>query len=179
MADTSANTPPAEANGAPSERSAPTPKAFRDVMATVPGPVAVVTAMDGKRPHGTTVSAFASLSLAPPMVLVSLDKRSKLLAIIRRTGRFGLNVLGGHQAGLADTFARSGRDKFDGVDWTPSAGLPRLPHSPGWVACEVADIVAAGDHAVLLAHAVASGVGEGSALTYHRRSFGTHAPLAS
>ncbi|GGV87203.1 hypothetical protein GCM10010294_68800 [Streptomyces griseoloalbus] len=70
--------------------------------------VAVVTALDGSRPHGTTVSAFASLSLAPPMALVSLDERSRLLAIIRRSGRFGLNVLGAHQADPASLFARSG-----------------------------------------------------------------------
>ncbi|MEU5637903.1 flavin reductase [Streptomyces rishiriensis] len=51
-------------------------QAFRDALATVASPVAVVTAMDGPCPHGTTVSAFASLSLTPPMVLVSLDNRS-------------------------------------------------------------------------------------------------------
>lgn len=44
---------------------------FRDAMAAVCTPVAVVTAMDGDRPHGTTVSAFASLSMSPPSVLVS------------------------------------------------------------------------------------------------------------
>ncbi|RZB16065.1 flavin reductase [Streptomyces sp. F001] len=89
-------------------------QAFRDAMATVASPVAVVTAMNGRRPHGTTVSAFASLSLTPPMVMVSLDTRSHLLAIIRRTGRFGLNVLGTHQAELAAAFAHSGPDKFQG-----------------------------------------------------------------
>ncbi|MET7895921.1 flavin reductase family protein [Streptomyces mirabilis] len=62
-------------------------QAFRDAMATVASPVAMVTAMDGRHPHGTTVSAFASLCPAPPMVLVSLDNRSHLLAIIRRTDR--------------------------------------------------------------------------------------------
>ncbi len=57
---------------------------FRDAMATVCTPVAVVTAMDGERPHGTTVSAFASLSVDPPMVLVALDARSDLLTLVRR-----------------------------------------------------------------------------------------------
>lgn len=102
---------------------------FRAAMAAVASPVAVVTAMDSERPHGTTVSAFASLSLTPPMVLVSLDNRSQLLAIIRRTGRFGINILGIHQAGLAAAFARPGADKFDDVIWSPSADLPRLPGS--------------------------------------------------
>lgn len=69
-------------------------QAFRDVMAAVTSPVAVVTALDGVRPHATAVSAFASPSLTPPMVLMALDLRSHLLAVIRRSGRFGVNVLG-------------------------------------------------------------------------------------
>ena len=48
---------------------------FREVMAGVATPVSVVTGMAGGLPHGTTVSAFASLSMDPPMVLVSLDRR--------------------------------------------------------------------------------------------------------
>ncbi|WP_329568415.1 flavin reductase family protein [Streptomyces sp. NBC_01361] len=159
-------------------------QAFRDAMATVASPVAVVTAMDGHRPHGTTVSAFASLSLTPPMVLTSLDNRSQLLTIIRRTGRFGLNILGAHQADLADVFARSGPDKFDGVTWSPSQELPRLPGSAAWIAAEVDDYVGAGDHTVLLAHVHAAEQGKDDLgifrpLTYHHRSFGTHTPLAS
>lgn len=155
-------------------------QAFRDVMAAVASPVAVVTAMDGSRPYGTTVSAFTSLSLTPPMVLVSLDERSRLLAVIRRSGRFGLNVLGAHQAPLASVFARSGPDKFDGVGWSPSGELPRLPDAAAWIAAEVADWVDAGDHTVLLAHVTAAEPGEGSLkpLTYHQRFFGTHTPLA-
>lgn len=85
---------------------------FRDAMAGVCTAVSVVTAMDGERPHGTTVSAFASLSMAPPMVLVALDRGSELLALVRAEGRFGLNVLGADQASCAARFARKGQDKF-------------------------------------------------------------------
>ncbi|CAI7980969.1 hypothetical protein FRAHR75_940005 [Frankia sp. Hr75.2] len=114
------------------------------------------------------------------MVLVSLDNRSHLLAIIRRTGRLGLNILGIHQAGLAATFARPGRDKFDDVIWSPSENLPRLPGSAAWIAAEVDEYVTAGDHTVLLAHVItAESGGEGPPLTYHQRSFGTHRPLAA
>jgi flavin reductase (DIM6/NTAB) family NADH-FMN oxidoreductase RutF len=49
---------------------------FRSVMGAVATPVAVATAMDQRGPHGTTVSAFTSLSLDPPMVLVALDRGS-------------------------------------------------------------------------------------------------------
>ncbi|MFF2375110.1 flavin reductase family protein [Streptomyces xiamenensis] len=159
-----------------------TPQAFRDAMATVATPVAVVTAMDdGPRPHGTTVSAFASLSLTPPMVLVSLDNRSRLLAVIRRTGRFGLNILGTHQTDLPGLFARPGPDKFDGVPWSPSQHLPRLPGSAAWIAAEIDQYVTAGDHTLLLARVMTAESGEETTdpLTYHQRSFGTHTPLAA
>lgn len=150
---------------------------FREVMAGVCTPVAVVTAMDGERPHGTTVSAFASLSLDPPMVLVSLARSSDLLAIIQRTGRFGLNVLGSSQAALAATFASKGTAKFDGVDWTTDHGLPRLDGAPGWLACDVSDLADGGDHVVALGTVVGARTCEEHPLTYHRRTFGTHAPL--
>jgi flavin reductase (DIM6/NTAB) family NADH-FMN oxidoreductase RutF len=151
---------------------------FREVMAGVCTPVAVVTALDGDRPHGTTVSAFASLSLEPPMVLVSLARSSDLLAIIQRTGRFGLNVLGSSQADLAARFAGKGATKFDGVGWTTDHGLPRLDGAPGWLACEVSDLADGGDHVVALGTVVGARTLPDLPLTYHRRTFGTHAPLA-
>lgn len=135
---------------------------FRTVMAAVCTPVSVITALDGDRPHGTTVSAFASLSLEPPMVLVALDLGSDLLALVRRTGRFGLNVLSAAQSGLAEVFARKGADKFAGVRWTDDGGLPRLDATAGWLACEVDTLVP----------------GELPPLTYHRRLYGTHTALA-
>ncbi len=103
-------------------------------MASVCTPVAVITAMDGERAHGTTVSAFASLSMSPPSLLVSLDQGSELLGILRRTGVFGVNVLGQDQSGLASGFARKGSGKFAGVDWSLTDGLPRLAGVPGWFA---------------------------------------------
>ena len=54
---------------------------FREVMAGVPTPVSVITSMGDGLPHGTTVSAFASLSMTPPMVLVSLDRDEQLLCV--------------------------------------------------------------------------------------------------
>ncbi|MFH8492026.1 flavin reductase family protein [Streptomyces longisporoflavus] len=137
-------------------------QAFRDVMAAVPSPVAVVTALDGTRPHGATVSAFASLSLTPPMMLVSLDERSHLLAAVRRSGRFGVNVLGAHQADPASVFSRSAPAKSDGIDRSPSGELPRLPDADAWITAEVADRGDAGDHTVLLAHVTAAEPGAGS-----------------
>lgn len=150
---------------------------YRDVMAGVCTPVSVVTAMAGDRPHGTTVSAFASLSMTPPMALVSLDRGSQLLSLIRLTGRFGINVLGSSQSALALAFACKGDTKFDGVTWAVEDGVPRLEGAPGWLACEVADFVEGGDHVLALGQVVAADRRAGPPLTYHGRVFGTHSIL--
>ncbi|MCK8673627.1 flavin reductase family protein [Rhodococcus sp. HM1] len=147
---------------------------FRDVMAGVCTPVTVVTALDGDRPHGTTVSAFASLSMDPPMVLVALDRGSDLLTVVRGQGRFGVNILGHGQDSLALTFARKGPDKFAAVAWSLSAGTPRITGTPGWLACTVSDLVDGGDHVVVLGHVTEADRHDHPPLTYHRRTFGTH-----
>lgn len=151
---------------------------FRDVMAGVATPVSVVTGMDDHGPHGTTVSAFASLSMDPPMVLVSLANNSELLSLVRRTGRFGVNVLASTQSALALAFAtKAGSGKFDGADWQPDTGVPRLDQALGWLVCEVQSLVEGGDHVVVLGLVVAADTTDGLPLTYHGRVFGTHAAL--
>src|SRR3954451_5878240 len=97
-------------------------EAFLELMSGVCSPVTVVTATaaDG-RPHGSTVSSFASLSLDPPLVSFALGRASGLLAHLQPGDRVGVNILGVHQQELASTFARRhpGQGlKFDGVSWT-------------------------------------------------------------
>ncbi|MFH9968999.1 flavin reductase family protein [Streptomyces mirabilis] len=148
---------------------------FRDAMAQVVTPVTVVTGIQEGVPHGTTVSAFASLSLSPPMVLVSLDRTSELLSIVGRSGRFGVNVLGSAHSDVALRFARKGgAAKFADTRWLLDHGLPRLPNALGWLACEIESMVDGGDHMVLLGKVLHADHCDGAPLTYHARSFGTH-----
>lgn len=151
---------------------------FRAVMASVCTPVSIATAFDGERPHGTTVSAFASLSMKPPMILVSLDRGSELLALVRRTSKLGLNVLGADHCALAAAFARKGKDKFTGVKWELSQGVPRITGALGWLACDVVSLVPGGDHVIALAEVRAADNLPGAPLTYHERVFGTHVAAA-
>ncbi|UQB93132.2 MULTISPECIES: flavin reductase family protein [Mycobacterium] len=146
-------------------------------MASVCTPVSVVTALDDGRPHGTTVSAFCSLSLKPPMIVVCLDRRSTLLEIIRATGCFGVNVLSSDAARSALAFATKGEHKFDGVEWSLDRDLPRLSAAAGWVACSGALLVDGGDHVVVMGSVVRAESMAGRPLTYYQREFGTHTPL--
>jgi flavin reductase (DIM6/NTAB) family NADH-FMN oxidoreductase RutF len=157
----------------------PLAEAFREVMAGVCTPVSVVTTFGKGGPHGTTVSAFASLSMSPPMVLVALDQRSDLLRELTAGARFGVNVLGSGQAALAGTFARKGGDKFAGVGWELHSGAPRLQGSPGWLACTVAGLVDGGDHVIVLGEVRQAGSRGGPPLTYHARTFGTHRSMTA
>jgi flavin reductase (DIM6/NTAB) family NADH-FMN oxidoreductase RutF len=174
---TSAPTPREPAPGRAAGLS-PLQSAFRDVMASVCTPVAVVTSMADGLPHGTTVSAFASLSMEPPMILACLDRASDLLALLRRTGRFGLNVLGSAQAELALNFARKGgAGKFADVPWYVDGEVPRIPGAGGFLACAVDKVVPGGDHVVVMGRALIAETAAEPPLTYHNRGFGTHAVL--
>jgi flavin reductase (DIM6/NTAB) family NADH-FMN oxidoreductase RutF len=143
-------------------------------MSRVCTPVSVVTAVVDGRPHGTTVSAFTSLSADPPMILVALDRRSRLLALVERTRRLGINVLGTEHVDLARRFAQKGADTFAGVGWTLDHGLPRFRSCPAWLACAVDSLVNGGDHVVVLARIEAAALDAAQPLTYHSREFGTH-----
>ncbi|MBC2637664.1 MULTISPECIES: flavin reductase family protein [unclassified Rhodococcus (in: high G+C Gram-positive bacteria)] len=150
---------------------------FRDAMAAVCTPVAVVTAMDGERPHGTTVSAFSSLSMSPPSFLVSLDRGSELLGLILESEAFGINVLGSEHSALAARFARKGKNKFEGVDWQSELGIPRIGGAAHWVAAEVMQTATVADHTVVFGRVLAVRSETIPPLTYHDRVFGTHAAL--
>jgi flavin reductase (DIM6/NTAB) family NADH-FMN oxidoreductase RutF len=146
---------------------------FRQALGAVATPVAVVTsALDG-RPHGTTVSAFCSLSLDPPLVLVSLDRSSDLLAMIQEAGAYGINVLEADQEAIALGFARKGDDKFADVEWELDHGLPRIAGVGSWLACTVHEIVEGGDHMIVIGRVEHADHDAREPLLYQRSAFGT------
>ncbi|WP_134768561.1 flavin reductase family protein [Nocardioides sp. 1609] len=152
--------------------------AFRSAMGNVAGPVSVVTTHAAGKPAGTTVSAFVSLSMEPPMLLVSLMRGSYLLSLLSVGSTIGVNVLGAHQTALATQFTGRHDERFVGVDWVLLDGAPALADAHAWVSLRVARLVPVGDHVLVLGDVV-NAVSEGAELpggplTYHRRSFGTH-----
>lgn len=147
---------------------------FRRAMGNVATPVSVVTILEKDEPHGTTVSAFVSLSMEPAMVLVSLDNDSMLLSRLTRGARLGLNVLASHQDQIALRFARKRARKFDDIPWFVDSQAPRLVDAHAWVALDVVDLIAAGDHTIVTGSVVDAEASLGTPLTYYQRSFGTH-----
>ncbi len=154
------------------------PQQFRDLMAGVCAPVTVVTTTIDGVPHGAMVSSFASLSLDPPLISVAFDRGSAQLARIQQAGRFGVNLLGLAQDDLAMVFARRSQNRFEGVDWHRSAGLPRLTETAGWIECELYRSVEGGDHLLLFGLVVNASSRALPPLVYAHRTFGTHSKYA-
>ena len=152
-------------------------QAFKDAMSQLAAAVAIVTTGTDDTPHGTTVSAFMSLSLEPPMVLVSLDKRSSLLAQLGVGAPIGINVLSTEQDTLARRFASKGVDRFAGVEWAVADGAPKLVGDHTWVAGMVGRIIEAGDHFLVLVDVHATEVNTNCPLLYWQREFGTHGTI--
>jgi flavin reductase (DIM6/NTAB) family NADH-FMN oxidoreductase RutF len=90
--------------------------------------VSIVTTCDAEgRPFGLTMNAVSSLSLAPPMLLVCVDRGSDTLAPMTQSRVFCVNVLAREQEALSNRFAKKGQDKFSDVAFTPgSTGAPVL-----------------------------------------------------
>jgi flavin reductase (DIM6/NTAB) family NADH-FMN oxidoreductase RutF len=155
---------------------------FVELMSGVCSPVTVITATGAdRRPHGSTVSSFASLSLDPPLASLALGRASGLLPHLQPGDRIGVNILGVHQQELASVFARRSQEgsKFDGVTWTFRAGLPHLPESAGWTAGIVERHVNGGDHILIVVRLEEAETSPTPPLTYARRAFGTHTPLTA
>lgn len=163
----------------PSARCRVDGDAFRDVMASLPTAVSVVTALDQEgSPRGLTCSAVCSVSANPPQVLVCINQRNGSLAAIRHSGAFVVNILGSTSAGLSDQFASSAAEKFGDVDWrpAPNSGLPVLAGSAhAFIDCELAADITAGSHAILVGAVQACGTDLDSVhpLLYWRRAYGT------
>jgi flavin reductase (DIM6/NTAB) family NADH-FMN oxidoreductase RutF len=149
------------------------PEMFRVAMSQVATPVVVVTTLSQEAPHGTTVGAFTSLSLDPPMISVALDRQSDLLAKLRGAERFGVNVLANDQEALATAFSKKGPDKFASIDWRLDAGLPRLPGCALWLVCRTDEFLDGGDHVVVLGSTEHVEVDRRLPLVYHDRAFST------
>lgn len=128
------------------------PVTYRSALGNFVTGVTVVTTALGGVPVGTTVSAFSALSLSPPLILVSLARKSKTLAQIKRAGIFAVNVLSEGQNDIAARFATTaGAEKFDGIDYGYGQnGAPVLAGAGATIECDLEDCFSGGDHEILV-----------------------------
>ena len=148
------------------------PDVFRDALSRFPSGLTVVTALSrpSGRAHGSTVSAFISLSLSPPLVLVALSRSSDLIDLIAEERRFAVNILAEGQEEVSFACGRKGPDKLDSVAWCERDSLPRLDGSAAWLACDLHDLLPGGDHVIVVGEVTACDTADVEPLVYHRRA---------
>jgi flavin reductase (DIM6/NTAB) family NADH-FMN oxidoreductase RutF len=149
---------------------------FRAAMGMLPTGVTVVSAAGPDGPAGATANAVVSLSIEPMLMLACLDRGSRTLLAVQAANRFGVSVLHAGQEELARRFATKApvADKWEGVDWHERDGIPAIDGALVWVACELRDVIAGGDHVIVTGEAGDVEASDGEPLVFHR---GEYRPL--
>lgn len=148
---------------------------FRAVLGRFASGVTVVTMRDDdERDHGMTVSAFCSVSLEPPLVLVCLDHDASMRPLLVDGSAFVVNVLAEGQEALSRRFASPDDERFDGVGFTRGArGAPLLDDALAHLECTVHARHEAGDHTIVIGRVESAVAREGTGpLLYYRSGYG-------
>lgn len=149
------------------------PQQFRRACGRFTTGITVTTVLDSKgAPHGITVNSFTSVSLTPPMIVVCLDHRSKLVEHFDHGRHFGVNVLCENQQDLSHRFSRNSADRFTGIKWySGKTGVPLLPGALATFECTLADLKSVGDHFMLIGQVLHAAHSDGHPLAYYGSSY--------
>lgn len=146
---------------------------FKQILGSFAAGVTIITttASDGTR-YGLTATAFTSVSLEPPLILVCVDKRSESHAALLSAGKFAVSFLSAEQQDLSNRFAKSGGDKFAGLAvQTGTSGVPYLEGVVAWLDCATWQTVDAGDHTIFIGLVEAGSTAAVEPLLYFRGGY--------
>lgn len=148
---------------------------FRDAASRFASGVTVAAASHGGMHHAITATAFASLSLDPPLVLLALDRAGQLIGLVRHSGCVGLSVLAADQEAIGRSASLPGRSLQPLVEEAPTTtavtSAPLLLGALAWFDCEVESISEHGDHAIIVGRVVAAASTDGEPLLYYSRRY--------
>jgi flavin reductase (DIM6/NTAB) family NADH-FMN oxidoreductase RutF/DNA-binding MarR family transcriptional regulator len=161
----------------PPEPAAFDPRILRRALGNFATGVIVATASDGEDRVGVTANSFSSVSLDPPLILWSIDKRSGSLPVFRRASHFAVNILAMDQIELSNRFARPHEDRYAGVPWRPGlGGCVLLDGASANFQCERTGILEGGDHWILVGRVLAFEDKGTAPLLYHQGSYAMALP---
>jgi flavin reductase (DIM6/NTAB) family NADH-FMN oxidoreductase RutF len=145
------------------------PARFRTAMASLPTGVTIVSAGGADGPAGATANAVCSLSIEPMLMLACLDRGSRTLLAVQAADRFGISVLHAGQEQIARAFATKAPvpEKWAGVAWRERDGIPAIDDALAWLACDLRDVIAAGDHVIVTGEVRALETNAGDPLVFH------------
>ena len=149
------------------------PDEFRSVLGRFPSGVTVVTtkAADGSD-QGMTVSAFCSVSLEPPLVLICIEKTASVYDALTSAPGFVVNILSARQEQIARRFSIVDIDRFEGVGFSRTQnGIAVLDDALGIIECNRSAQHDAGDHTIIVAEVEATRAENGSPLMYYRGGY--------
>jgi flavin reductase len=153
--------------------------AFRGALGRFASGVTVVTTVIDGVDHAMTASAFTSVSLDPPQVLVCSQRASRFHEAVMVSGVWGVSILSDRGRDASAWFAHKGRaleGQFDGVPHHRGAlGVPLLDASLAWLECRTIGIHEGGTHTILVGEVTWAGVQEGDddPLIHYRSHYGT------
>lgn len=140
------------------------------------GVTVVTTCKDDGTPLGFTANSFASVSLDPALLLVSIAKTSSNYHNFANASHFAINILAEEQKDVSNTFARPSDDRFANLAWTKSASHnPVIDQVSAWFDCTTYQVVDAGDHAILIGKVEDFGSAGFAGLGYYRGAYFTPA----
>jgi flavin reductase (DIM6/NTAB) family NADH-FMN oxidoreductase RutF len=148
----------------------PDPELFREVFGRFATGVAVITSAGAAGSGGgMTANALCSLSLDPLLALVCFENRARTLPIVREAGRFAVNLLAADQEDLAGVFASKlpEAEKLVSVAHHLEHGVPIIDGSLAWAVCELQELIAGGDHTIVIGKVIGLGLGEGEPLLWY------------
>jgi flavin reductase (DIM6/NTAB) family NADH-FMN oxidoreductase RutF len=125
-----------------------TPQTFRQTLGRFASGVTVVTMLQDGETHGITVSAFLSVSLEPPLVLVSIDKKAHSHERMMPAERYGVSILSEGQESLSNHFAN--RDPNVVPESEMLHDFPVLKNALAQLVCKTVQKVDAGDHTLFI-----------------------------
>lgn len=153
--------------------------AFRGALSRFASGVTVVTTIVDGVDHAMTASAFTSVSLDPPLILICVDHRNRFHRAVSVASAWGISILAEEGRKESAWFAHSGRpleSQFDGIaHHRGSTGVPLLDNSLAWLECQTTESLMTGDHTILVGRVVDARVNDGSddPLLYYRSHYGT------
>lgn len=148
------------------------PAEFRNTLGRFASGVTIITAQDGSERRGMTASAFVSVSLTPPLILVSIDHRAHMHGLLSREDvtHFGVNILGANQRHLSDHFAGKPGPE-ESVPWFVHEQVPLLGGTIAQLVCRKEQTIAAGDHTLYLGFVEYSRYTDDDPLLYFRGQY--------
>jgi flavin reductase (DIM6/NTAB) family NADH-FMN oxidoreductase RutF len=148
---------------------------LRQVMGHFATGVTIITTFNKEgEMHGLTANAFTSVSLEPPLLLISVDKKAESWPAFEESKVFTVNILAEDQEALSRKFAVSGGNKFEGVAYRRGGnGAAILDGALSYIECTLYAAYEGGDHSLYLGEIQQAEVREGKPLCFFRGGYRT------